>query len=199
MRSGDSLPGALPSGTELSYSLSADTDECCVQLRIEVNSEVQIVNIIAIDLEGNILDGSEVLAITPLSQGRIATFPLRPLKNQPCLLRIQTHLASRLLSTQLHVFESEIKIPRFSGYKVVDDNHSGVEPNSQVTIRINESVSRLAGWITSGFLLPYPIQPQGDKMKICFISVCRKKSNSMNGTYVAIYNLFYNILFFIFL
>ena len=108
-------------------------------------------------------------------QHLLEQFLLKPLKNQPCSLRIQTHLASRLLSTQLHVFESEIKIPRFSGYKVVDDDKTTIEPNSQVTVRINESVSRLAGWISSNFILPFPIEAVSDKLKICFISVCRQK------------------------
>ena len=185
---GDSTPGNLPPGTALSISLQPDVENNCVQLKVEVNTEVQIANIVAIDLEGVVLEGSEVLATTPLSQGKIASFPLRPSKNVPCTLRIQTHLASRLLSSQLHVFESEIKIPRFSGFKLISgENISdiGLEPNSQVTVRINESVSRFSGWISSGFILPQPLQVQSDKMKICFLSVCKpKKINTANGTYV---------------
>ena len=175
LKSGDTIPGALPAGTALTYTLVPNIEMECVQLKVEVNTEVQIVNIIVIDLEGIVLEGTEVLAIAPLSIGRVASFPLKPLKNQPCSLRIQTHLASRLLSTQLHVFESEIKIPRFSGYKVVDDDKTTIEPNSQVTVRINESVSRLAGWVSSNFILPFPIEAVGDKLKICFVSVCRQK------------------------
>jgi Ciliary BBSome complex subunit 2, C-terminal len=82
--------------------------------------------------EGGVLDGAEVLAIVPLSSGKIAKFPLRPAKNQPCKLKIQTHVASRLMSSQLHVIESEIQVPRFSGYITVEDGQDGIEPNSQV-------------------------------------------------------------------
>ena len=83
------------------------------------------------------LDGAEVLAIVPLSSGKQAKFPLRPSKNQPCKLKIQTHVASRLMSSQLHVFESEIQVPRFSGYITVEDGKDGIEPNSQVSLILN--------------------------------------------------------------
>ena len=128
-----------------------------------------------------------MLAMVPSTLGKIALFPLRPAKNQPCLLRVQTHVSARHLSTQLHVFDAEVSIPRFAGYKVVEDGEGGVEPNSQVTVRINESVSRFAGWITSGFIAPAPIaQSQSDKLKICFVPVCRPKkiSSVTNGKYV---------------
>ena len=128
--------------------------------------------------EGGVLEGAEVLAMVPLAVGRVAQFPLRPSKNQPCVLRVQTHVASRLMSSQLHVFESEVSIPRFAGYQVVEDGQGGIEPNSQVTVRVNESVSRFAGWVSSGFILPHPMQGLGDKMKICFVSVCRPKKVS---------------------
>lgn len=201
LKSGDTIPGALPAGTALSCTLVPNVESECVQLRIEVNTEVQIVNIVAIDLEGIVLEGSEVLATTPLSQGKIAIFPLKPSKNQPCTLRIQTHLASRLLSTELHVFESEIKIPRFAAFQVIEDDKSTMEPNSQVTIRINESVSRLAGWITSGFILPLTLQSFGDKLKICFLPVCRQKkivgSNGKKVFYLtSVLSTFFDIFIF---
>ena len=52
LRTGDVLPGALPLGTNLTYSLVPDIEGACVQLRIEVSTEAQIANIIAIDLGG---------------------------------------------------------------------------------------------------------------------------------------------------
>ena len=48
--SGDIPLGALPLGTSLSYSLVPDALTSCVSLRVAVNTEVQIANIIAIDL-----------------------------------------------------------------------------------------------------------------------------------------------------
>jgi Ciliary BBSome complex subunit 2, middle region/Ciliary BBSome complex subunit 2, C-terminal/Ciliary BBSome complex subunit 2, N-terminal len=50
LKTGDVLPGALPLGTNLTYSLVPDIEGACVQLRIEVSTEAQIANIIAIDL-----------------------------------------------------------------------------------------------------------------------------------------------------
>jgi hypothetical protein len=49
------------------------------------------------------LDGAEILAITPLSIGGAASLPLRPIKNQPCMLRIQTHVASRYVYIYIYI------------------------------------------------------------------------------------------------
>ena len=77
------------------------------------------------------------------------------------MIRVQTHLAPRAVSTQLHVFESEVFIPRFASFKLLDltsknNGNSNVingEPNSQVVLRINESVDRLIDWVSSGFII----------------------------------------------
>ena len=36
--------------------------------------------------------------------------------HSPCTLRIQTHIATRSLLSQLHVFETDITLPRFAVY-----------------------------------------------------------------------------------
>ena len=63
-------------------------------------------------IEGAVLDGAEVLAVAPLTLSRAASIALRPTKNLPCTLRIQTHVSSRAYTSQLHVFESEVHVPR---------------------------------------------------------------------------------------
>lgn len=50
IKTGDVLPGALPQGTTLSYTLSPDIESGCVQLRVEVSTDAQIAHVIAIDL-----------------------------------------------------------------------------------------------------------------------------------------------------
>ena len=42
--------GALPANTSLNYQLYADLDLKAVALRVEVTTDVQIVNLIAVDL-----------------------------------------------------------------------------------------------------------------------------------------------------
>ena len=56
-----------------------------------------------------------------------------------------------------------------------EQKNNKLEPNSQVTLRINESIERLMDWIKSAFLFSdiVPISATGDKVKICFVSVCR--------------------------
>ena len=51
----DTPAGALPLGTELTYSLSADEVGCCLSLRVGASTDVQIANIVAIDLGTYIL------------------------------------------------------------------------------------------------------------------------------------------------
>ena len=170
----DTPVGALPAGTDLSYSLAADEAGCCVALRVEASTDVQIANIVAIDLEGGVLDGAEVLAVAPTTQGRVAAISLRPTKNQPCTLRVQTHVSPRAYAAQLHVFESEVQVPRFSAFKMIDESKNRLEPNSQVTVRVNESLERLLDWVKTAFLLSSQlVKINGDKVKICFVSVCR--------------------------
>jgi len=47
--------GQLPGNTALSYTLEADVNAASVTLKVEVNTDVQIVNLIAVDLEGVVL------------------------------------------------------------------------------------------------------------------------------------------------
>ena len=176
---GDAPVGALPAGTDLSYSLAADEVGCCVALRVEASTDVQIANIVAIDLEGGVLEGAEVLAVAPLTQSRVAAISLRPTKNQPCTLRVQTHVSPRAYTAQLHVFESEVHVPRFSAFKMIDESKNTLEPNSQVTVRINESLERLLDWVKTAFLLSsHLVKVNGDKVKICFVSVCRPSKHA---------------------
>lgn len=47
--------GQLPGNTALTYTLDADVNAGSVTLKVEVNTDVQIVNLIAVDLEGVVL------------------------------------------------------------------------------------------------------------------------------------------------
>jgi hypothetical protein len=48
-------------------------------------------------------------------------------------------------------------------------------------VRLNESVSSFATWINNGFILPNPITGFGEKLKVCFISLCRPKKISVTN------------------
>lgn len=82
--------GMLPQNTNLSYHLEPDLKIGAIILKIEVNTDVQIVNVIAVDLEGIVLpEHREVIAISPKAQSKIAILPLKPTKYSSCSLRIQ--------------------------------------------------------------------------------------------------------------
>ena len=84
--------GALPPNTSLNYQLYPDLDLRALVLQVEVNMDVQIVNIIAVDLEGVILVEREAIAISPRAQSKSAILPLQPSRNAPCKLRVQVSI-----------------------------------------------------------------------------------------------------------
>lgn len=87
----DTPVGLLPANTELSYAFDGDVARGAIILRVTVNTDVQIVNLIAEDLEGVMLVDREVVAITPKPQSKVAELPLRPVKYSPCELRVQVN------------------------------------------------------------------------------------------------------------
>ncbi len=173
-KSPDAQVGMLPQGTELTYSLEADLQSGALNLRVEVNSDVQIVNLVAVDLEGVVLVDREVLAISPKAQSKLAVLPLKPAKNSPCTLRIQTHVATRSLGAQLHVFETDVKVPRFAVFKHLPDGAAPFEmPGAKVLFTLRESVDRVATWMQGVFLLHQSFKTSGNEsLKVHFISVC---------------------------
>ena len=78
-------------------------------------------------------------------------------------------------------FLDDCNISRFAAFRMIDEQKSNiVEPNSQVTLRINESIERLMDWVKSAFLFSdvVPISATSDKVKICFVSVCRPSKHA---------------------
>lgn len=61
-KASDTSVGMLPANTALSYTLEADLDANAVVLKVEVNTDVQIVNLIAVDL-----GKCSVMFIVPIS------------------------------------------------------------------------------------------------------------------------------------
>jgi Bardet-Biedl syndrome 2 protein len=173
-RSTDPASGGLVNNTSLTYQLYPDFSLECLVLKVDVSpTDVIIVNVIVIDLEGGILGGCEVLAITPSVSGKPASINLHPNKYNACTIRVQTHVASRGASNQLHVFEKDILIPKFCSFLKLPDHTGGVgnsslslilgdvvptEPLSKVVFKTTESTSRIADYINSSFLLPQPFK-----------------------------------------
>lgn len=188
-KAGESAQSAgLPTETSLSYQLEANESDMYVSLRVEVSGDVQIANLIAIDQDGAILEGSEVLVVSPASLSKSAILPFRPSKNQSGKLRIQTHVSVRSNygshsqahnSAQLYVFESVVEIPKFSIFKLLEEGDPCTDPVSMVTLKLNESVARIADWVKSAFLLPNSIRYTKDALTLKFRSVCQIASLQM--------------------
>lgn len=184
-RGGESAVGSLSAGTTLQFALIPDLEAHAVCLQITISTEVLIVNIIVIDHESGILDGCEILAIAPMINGKSTSLPLRPAKHSACKIKIQTHLAARGLSHQLHVFENEVKIPKFSSFLRIDESSSSTggkgsfeESNSKVTFSLSGvSLSRLVEYLNSAFIVPDTIKYL-DSLRIKFVGVCDVPSNN---------------------
>lgn len=153
-KSGESA-GALPANTSLSFELFADAEIGCVTLIATVNTELQIVTLIAMDTEGIALAGNEVQVVSPLNPSRAASLNLKITKSQPCSLKVQAHLANRGSSTQMHVMEGEVFLPRFAIFSELmsDTMQSTKPPKSKVSFDINETVGAVGTWLRSSFIL----------------------------------------------
>lgn len=82
-------------------------------------------------VEGVVLVDREVLAVSPRAGSKVAVLPLRPVKYNPCDLRIQTHVAARSLNTVLHVFEATVQLPKFAAFRYLEDASAFRNPSSR--------------------------------------------------------------------
>eukprot|EP01039_Chlorochromonas_danica_P003873 gene3873-4231_t len=181
-RSSDLPVGALPPNTQLSYAVTNDLDLHAILLKVEVNTDVQIVNLIAVDVEGNLMAEREVLAISPRTLQRQAVLPLTPSRNIASTIRLQTHLSTRSQSTQLIVEEKDLFLPKFAAFVLLDDLSRFPVPKGSVTFTVKDSLERIIDYINDAFLLPRRLQPTAEeRMRIGFMSVAQTLSG-LNGS-----------------
>lgn len=188
-------PGALPPGTNINYKLIPDINSRSLNLRLDVVPEaVYIANIIAVDLEGGVLEQNEVLAISPSRVDKTAIFHITPRKYHNCSIRIQTHIGAKSqTAAQMHVFEKEIVIPKFSNFwKLPNETTTQVgsmiktevngkerkfqEPGSKVTFKLDETTQKVGEYIHHSFVLQVgaspPIRITQNEVTAIFVSVC---------------------------
>ena len=166
LKHGEVVPGSLPGNTKLSCTLIPDREAGHVTMVVTANTEVIISNIVAIDLEGAVLSGLEVVAITPIGMSKTAVIPLYPIRNIPCSIRIQAHLTVRGYPTSLHVLEADVCLPRFSAFSQIPDNNGVNPPSSIVSFTLYDTVIRFHEWIQAAFVVTVPIKYSKDKK--CF-------------------------------
>jgi hypothetical protein len=73
-----------------------------------------------------------------------------------------------------------VQVPKFAAFKMVSSSSENwSEPASKVSLRINESVPRVADWIRSSFLTPASgFKSSNDSLKVRFRSVFKRNSSS---------------------
>lgn len=174
-----------PKASELSFSMEPSEEKGCIVLSVEYMPEGgYISNLIAIDEEGNLLENAEVLAVSPVGLSKTAKVHLRPSKIQVGIIRVQVHISARSFTQQLHVLQVDIEIPRFVGFKQVPDSTGRAKPSGRVVFKmpLGCTIAHLADWIRSNFLLPTPIQSNGEKIKALFCTVLPSKGSGEMST-----------------
>ena len=170
----------LPPNTNIKYELSPDAKTGSLYITASATTDVLIVSLIIIDVDGTLLDGSEIISISPASPNRSIIFPLKLSKYQIGSVKIQAHIAVRSALDQLHVLEANLTIPKFACFRLVDEDEANQmianipesRTRGQVIIQINETLISFAKYITSSFILSTTYQLSFDKIKIHFVSVC---------------------------
>jgi hypothetical protein len=103
--------------------------------------------------ESVILAGNEILTVTPSLPSKQASVLIRPVRNVACQLRVQTHVAVRGFTSNLHVFEEIISIPKFASFAQTPETAQVAAPLSSVAFRMNEDISRFVSWMHSSFII----------------------------------------------
>jgi Bardet-Biedl syndrome 2 protein len=197
--SNEITPGSLPPNTQLNFKLLPDITTSSLNLRVDIGPEaVFISNIIAVDLEGGVLEQNEVLAISPSRMDKTAIFQIIPRKYHNCSIRIQIHIAAKTEQQQMHVFEKEINIPKFSNFwklpnettsfsgSVIETevtNSNGQtkkekfrEPESRVVFKLDETTQKIGEYISNSFVLHIGSTPAikitTNEISATFVSVC---------------------------
>jgi Bardet-Biedl syndrome 2 protein len=144
-------------------------------------------NVIVVDLEGIMLDGGkEVIAFAPKNQvtssgARSATLSFCPSRNQPVKLRIQTHVASRSLTTYLHVFETDIAVPRFAAFCQLDEPLPNNFAGDGAVFTVKDGLERFISYFSSSFILhqtPTHGSSELQQLKLTFQSLKPNSSKS---------------------
>jgi Bardet-Biedl syndrome 2 protein len=170
-------PGALPVGTHLSYSLVPDPTQGYLGLSVSIPTEAQIVNVVAIDSDSCLFDGTDIITICNSAPTQSVVLPLRSSKYQGGSLQIQvnhndffwsnclhmltilqTHISLRSSLAALHVFEASIKVPKFAAFKMVEKSSQTPNPTSEINFAVSESINQLLQWLTNSFVLTLPLQ-----------------------------------------
>lgn len=82
LSSSDNGSSAIPATVELTLRLEPSIESNSVLLSVDASGDLSISSLVAIDIEGAVVEGAEVLAISPPTIGRAASLPLRPFKYQ---------------------------------------------------------------------------------------------------------------------
>jgi len=157
----EAVPGVLPANTHIVFSLMADPARQAVLLNVEVSTDVLITNVVVIDLEGVVMEGGEIITVTPSKPTKQAIIPIQPQRHCACTLRVQS----------LYVFEEMVDIPRFSSFAQLTESSHVTAPLSHVSFKLNEDLTRVIAYIQKSFIIFSNLKIYQDKMRAHFAGV----------------------------
>ena len=76
-------------------------------------------------------------------------------------------MAVRGFTSNLHVFEETISIPKFATFAQQPDTDQIAAPLSSVAFRMNEDITRFVSWMQSSFIL-YTVPKVSGDGTLCF-------------------------------
>ena len=170
----------VPQPSDLSFSMEPNEEKGGVVLSVEFSPEGgYISNLIAIDEEGNLLENTEVVAVSPVGLSKSACVYLRPNRVLLGKLRVQVHISTRSFNTNLHVLQVDVEIPRFVAFKQVTDSKGRPKPTGVCVFSIpGGSTASLNEWIQGNFLLSTTAQMNSEKIKALFCTVLPGKNET---------------------
>ncbi|XP_033117827.1 Bardet-Biedl syndrome 2 protein homolog [Anneissia japonica] len=154
--------GIIPANTQLQTTLAVnpgtDGKSPHVELIVSTTNEM-IIRAVLIFAEGIFEGESHVVHPSAVNLTQCAKVPIVPPKDIPVDLHIKA-LVGHKHSTQFHVFELSRQLPRFSMYMICKVKQE--EPNSSVTLTINERTQRVVMWLNQNFLLEEDLVADGN-------------------------------------
>lgn len=160
---------SLPPGTKVLVEWQTSEALDALNLFVEASSNCVIRSIVLM-AEG-IFVNRESLVYTPDRPTRNASVPIRTLKDTSAIVHIKVFLANNPSSPVVHIYETDLDLPKFAMYSVVNREAMPREPEGYVTFAVEERVQRIALWIESAFNAKLPSLQNTQKIEAAFVSL----------------------------
>jgi Bardet-Biedl syndrome 2 protein len=158
----------IPSDTQISLDVAAPVANGGFELVVATSNETYVVGVVVLDTDGGLFDG-ETLSCAPARPTDKLGIIVRPKKNFPASLKLQIHVAARPMSTSIHVFEVDYKLPKFCRfYRVAEEV---AQPSSWVKFDVPTNVQRVAQYLTQAFVSTEAVETEDNQVTSYYVGL----------------------------